>query len=342
MSEFSSYDNFMNNDTITLEPRLQNYVEKKIYYKKHNINPSVPLEKTYQISKADRAMLKSFYKNNNNLYECSNKDNNWLDLIDTTNQKFDTSEDEFKKDPRYERLRKKLNRDKIALKQRHNYENYTVISPVDTNKSYFNNEIRLNSFVDDEYEQELFLDEKDKSYEIKNNLNHYPNVISDKYHVTPELKYKQINHIGQSGCKDSYMKTNNDFSQSKNRINRTFNDLDSYVDHVNTIYNKDKSYDKETRINKGGCKFASSNYQPIPMLGAKSKLRGNDVDYEMKCNYPTTNKKSLGFENPAEHYFDYITPEIQSPEHTVLPFPRGGIDTRNNNHSKLQQKREIY
>ena len=36
--------------------------------------------------------------------------------------------------------------------------------------------------------------------------------------------------------------------------------------------------------------------------------------------------------NLQEHYFDYIDEDIQTADHTVLPFPRGGTMTRDENH----------
>ena len=56
------------NDNIFLEPRLTEYIKKKKYYREYNIEPSVSLEKEYQISDADRRLLRSYFSGNRNIY----------------------------------------------------------------------------------------------------------------------------------------------------------------------------------------------------------------------------------------------------------------------------------
>ena len=48
----------MIDDTITLEPRLQEYLKKKKYCEKNNIEVQVPLEMTYCITQDDTKELK--------------------------------------------------------------------------------------------------------------------------------------------------------------------------------------------------------------------------------------------------------------------------------------------
>jgi hypothetical protein len=43
---------------------------------------------------------------------------------------------------------------------------------------------------------------------------------------------------------------------------------------------------------------------------------------------PSRSFKSYGYRNPHEHYYQYISDEIQT--HLDLPFPRGGVSCRNN------------
>ena len=66
---------------------------------------------------------------------------------------------------------------------------------------------------------------------------------------------------------------------------------------------------------------------------------------EMILSMPTRTSKSYGFRNPAEHYYDFIDPEFQNSENTVLPFPRGGEHTRGLNKRSVKENfynRDIY
>lgn len=59
---------------------------------------------------------------------------------------------------------------------------------------------------------------------------------------------------------------------------------------------------------------------------------------EMQFGMPYHTRKSYGYSNPFESYFDYIDGEIQNPDHVVLPFPRGGESTRLDNTEQVRKK----
>lgn len=54
--------------------------------------------------------------------------------------------------------------------------------------------------------------------------------------------------------------------------------------------------------------------------------------------------KSLGYPNYSDHSFQYISEDIQDPNHVVLPFPRGGVPSRleNNYRRAKPYNRDIY
>lgn len=57
--------------------------------------------------------------------------------------------------------------------------------------------------------------------------------------------------------------------------------------------------------------------------------------YPLKKSYKHTQdckRKTYGYDNPVEHYFYYTNRDMQVPEHVVLPFPRGGFNSRSLNH----------
>src|SRR5438309_11870462 len=53
---------------IMLEPRLQEYLKKKKFYKENDIEPCVTPEQEYQITDFDRKVLKAFLKGRKDLY----------------------------------------------------------------------------------------------------------------------------------------------------------------------------------------------------------------------------------------------------------------------------------
>lgn len=60
-------------------------------------------------------------------------------------------------------------------------------------------------------------------------------------------------------------------------------------------------------------------------------------DYINDCMINTnTFKKSLGYDQPGDHYFNYIDTDYQQCYHTDMWFSRGGISTRLNN--KINKK----
>lgn len=50
------------NGTMMLEPRLQEYIKKKKYYRTHKIKPCIPFEKEFRITKNDKKVIKRFLK----------------------------------------------------------------------------------------------------------------------------------------------------------------------------------------------------------------------------------------------------------------------------------------
>lgn len=64
-----------------------------------------------------------------------------------------------------------------------------------------------------------------------------------------------------------------------------------------------------------------------------------DIMNDMILGMPSHTRKSYGYNDSFEHSFDYIDEDIQTPDHVVLPFPRGGISARLENKKPI--KRDI-
>lgn len=350
---------------IFIEPRLQEYLNKKNYFEKNNIDPSFSLEKEYNITNEDKKLIKEHLKGNKNIYRFGNKDQ-YLDLIDTVGQKFPTSD--FKQDERYQRFKKKMQRTKDAAKQRHNYsqwdDGFTKILPEEENKfmlNYPNNQKFNTPTRDDIYENQRIQNNMydapfnlpskqckiENQYSLSYGSNNYPN-RNIKYNDQLQNKYitQESNFINQE--------YNQNYNYNQN-VNKIIGNLNTYANNHTNSYQFAPEMDQETKIvkpsinNKGKSYYNTSRYQAMPYMGTKEGLRdigiennlrsGEEISNSNPNKYNITGKaKSSGYPNPQEHYFNYISDDFQK---TVdFPFPQA---TRQNNHgvAKSQYKREI-
>jgi hypothetical protein len=306
----------MNNTNNKLEPRLIEYLKRKKFYEENNINTDY-LEKQYQISKKDIEQIN--YINNKKIYNDENSD-----LIEFSNNKFEMSN---MYDKRLERINEKVKREKDASKYKYNttnlQRNYDMYSRdfSSTTSRDFSNEFNLDN-IRDEINAPM-----DTQYEANNNFNPHQLISSSSsqhYHSPPviqrdqRLPYQKINSnsIG-NGYTKSY------------RIPET-----PYIQKGNTF-----DIDNKITIPSNNCRKNDLN-----MLYNEFNTFGNmkNIDYEnyVKYGYPTSKAKSLGFENPSEHFFQFIDSDIQDPKHVVSDRP---ILTRLDNKTTAKsKKRDIY
>ncbi|AYV84843.1 MAG: hypothetical protein Hyperionvirus44_1 [Hyperionvirus sp.] len=128
MKNYVNYDELKGNmgdvmcGGILLEPRLQEYMKKKLFFKKNKIVPNVNPEVEFSISQQDIRRLKAFARGERDLYK---GDGRFDELGDSEEVGFDFDPDEvYKSDVRYQRFAKKMKRDKEAMKQRHCYGDF--------------------------------------------------------------------------------------------------------------------------------------------------------------------------------------------------------------------------
>jgi hypothetical protein len=321
-------DDVMKNTGISLEPRLQEYLNKRNYYKLHNIEPEISLTKEYRITSEDKKILIAFIKSDKDIYNANRAKQSKinLEIVDGSNQYFPSSK--FKKDPRLEKIKEKQKRDKDSIKQRHNYnnyDNYAFSTPtIDDNYKAERN---------DAFDTPVFLDSRDFNFDSQQGHNYKPDKIT-KQHTQPKLQYKQTQPFEK-------LNSGKQCIPHDDTVDKIIGDLDTYSNHVNTIYQDTKHINTNQKVDQNKSYINTARYQPIPYLGSKAGLRDINMESNIQCGYTTTGKRSYGYEASAEHSFDYINPDLQKPEHVVMPFPRGGIDTRRDNHSAKPYKRDI-
>jgi len=386
-------NNFECKDGIYLEPRLQEYIKKKIYYKKNRINPGVPLEHEFSISQEDIRRLKAFKSGDNDIYN-HKKQEQFYDKYEEPKFEFDPDE-VYKSDIRYHRFAKKLKRDKEAMKQRHNYDDLdndyqNAFNPI---TDFWNDEenSRFINMPQTESQRVNLLDGRDFDLEINSktqrealNTKYRCNnpVQSDRIYKVPERsqyrnyesklrtsrhdnlpKYRSQN-LDKPSAEDltipqytpridfrnrMYPMQNNRPQQlpidHNPRLNEIIGQLDTYGNKINRTYQHTSEMDTDLKVvipnvtSNGKKCLNSSSYRPVPYVGRAEGIRNIDTECEMRDSLTTRGAKSFGYLNPVEHYYDYISSDIQDPDHVVF---NPGISTRLDNHKVARPyKREI-
>lgn len=195
----------------------------------------------------------------------------------------------------------------------------SISNKLDTNSFNSSNSLedfyRLNNTGDDD--QPLFQDSHKESYKSKYLESYKPNG-SLIYNNPPKISYKNSLRYGDN--KDlPHGKINTDL----------FNDLSNYDKSVNNQFNYQHSmYDSNSEQD-----FSNKNKSNYDNQFEKSSLGEKEFNSEKVNDYGVidTKKKSFGYRNPSELYFDYINNDMQNPDNVVFPIPRGGILTRNDN-----------
>jgi hypothetical protein len=345
---------------IMLEPRLQEYLKKRAFFKKNKIESSVPLEDEFMITEKDLNVIKAFMNGKKNIYNVPedtfenkiasyNENYNQVEYDDSKKFNFFASR-EFKNDPHFKLLQKKMEKDKEAMSQRNNYQNYQFMKPINSddisNTKYEHSTLLTRNYKHDD--MPLFQDRDfDEQSKYKQNPNLFKPQDVKKYHNAPKTQYKQI----VPTMRDNYMKEENCIPHDSDARN-IIGELDTYknnisMNHQQYQYTNEMDYESKKVIPTMNSKekkyINTSNYQNIPIM-KKEGLRDICLENTIrKLPSKDTKRKSYGYSNPAEHYFDYITDDSQKPEHVVLPFPRGGSATRQTNKTTARPyKRDIY
>ena len=348
---------------INLEPRLIEYLKRRKYYEENNIDVVVPLEKQYMITKHDMNIIRK-YLNNEPQSEDETDDNgyrnvkNYGDLIDVSRSHFPTTQ---MHDERLDRINKKMQKEKEANLYRSNTnimrENYDMYNRnfSSTTSKDFSNEFSLDNIIDEmndvklnnidgynKNKQEYF-----KSNNQSNNQSNNSNEIKFKanehqYHVQPKIDYNQRLHLEQQ----REARTNPNFNSKKDLSNILNLRQKSYRQPELPKYAYESKLDVDNKVvlPSNNCRKANVEnlYKNVESMTG-GKLR--DVDIENYIKYggygnSSSKARSMGWDNPVEHYFQYIDQDIQSAEHVINDRPHS---TRLDNREHIKQKtRDIY
>lgn len=347
------YEDAFNIGSIQLEPRLQEYMRRKKFNEENDIEPTISEEKEFCVSSYDLKMIKRFNQGKKKLYteKRLSSDPHFVRPESDGFEELD-SEHDFKKDPRYKRLQKKLQSHKDAQKQIRNFEgideDYTIFhqtNPYDLDPEKRPQRISKpydepnNAFDNYDYENNssfdsaVMMDSRDlvlapsRSPKTKKSNNaydfeqQYPE-NRGKYCYSPNTKTKNFNtyhHPARINYKRPL--TNEQVSGSmKHRLELKdiIGNLDTYNRHLNRTYDY---VDTEYGSNSKSSRETQSSYQAIP-FGYGNGLPNISVEESLKGGIRDSSKKSIGFRNPFEHQFDYISKDISDYRHTVNMWPQ--------------------
>lgn len=218
---YSSYSEAYDTSRINLEPRLTEYLRVKKINEENNIIPHIPAEQQFSITKDDMKTIKR-YRKGKSMYSKSKVSKMDHFVTPEQNMDFFSNNAKFEDDPRYERLRKKIESNKKARSLISNYEgmdeDYTIFHKTNPYDNERPNKISKpyddpSTYGDDDYlygsgpssfdhdhrydERSVFMNSKDIVERGKSKYRYNPNDRRQKrsseisYHHKPRIAYKQ-------------------------------------------------------------------------------------------------------------------------------------------------------
>ena len=363
---------------IMLEPRLQEYLKKRKFYKENNVEPCISPEKEYQISSTDLKILKSFLQGQRNIYETKT----YNKLIEPRQSKHSSNQKnkkyfpsrEFRDDSRVPNI------DKLKHSNKDTPSNMGMFAPDKGGRHYENPIKSENAILDSrdfpkyEYDGNGF-----NPNETKFNPRIDPrieagiekqNKYNSQYRVEPEPYQRKTDpdprnkYIITDLAKSKHEHGKN-YVPSNGKTYSGYDDLNAYTDY--NLIDLNEKLSPQTRYGNDLLPTYSSasemdldNKLVIPSLASNSKKDLNSGSYRFESYYsrgstrdselendlvrgmPSSRpkNKSYGYRNPQENYFDYIDEDYQNSSNSVEAWQRGGEATRLDN--KNAAKNRVY
>lgn len=340
-------------ESIMLEPRLQEYLKKKKYYKDNNIGPCISLEKEFLIGDRDRRVLRAFFKGNNMYGEQGVAVKHFKEDNNNKKKQYFPSK-EFRNDPRVPKISTNNKQTQVPV-------NRGMFAPDKGNLHYEDEDFAM---CDD---KNLMMDARDLNstisgfdidgtrFDPRNDPRIYPgkekyNKYTSQYRIDPypnnELKkrrkkreQKMPDNVGApvnlSG--NSNMKPYRLFDGEPLKGGRygafdepTFSEKSDMDTMYKTVTPKLSSNSKREQ--------STYDYTMGGNISNKKQVRDSEFESSLLRGMPSNTRKSYGYRQPDEQYFQYIDPDFNDEEHVVEPWIRGGESTRRNNKALAKQK----
>jgi len=135
-----------------------------------------------------------------------------------------------------------------------------------------------------------------------------------------ESLHESNTYVHPKSTYNGYLARNSKIENDPNSLDAIMGRLDRYRNKVETPYQSQNQMDLDTKVvipnqRCHGKKESENTYQSVPYMQGNS--RDIDVDTFVRLRAGTRNSKSVGYPNPVEHYYNFISDDIQRPEHTV-------------------------
>lgn len=277
---------------IMLEPRLQEYLKKKEYFKRNNIETSISIEQEFMITPDDKEKISMFLHGNKKIYNPKynilNKEPTEMEQQYFPSKEFRDSDDRQKRIKiKKEKLIRPVNRGMFAP----DVDNlFYDEPPVDAEPILSGRDLSSTYQLD---VPKQFNSSRTYDYKPKPGQNY-------RLHNEPLIPFKHCYEIDPG----TYDNTN------------MISELKKYSKTL-------RSHDKHEELNM-----------------KRAKPPRTEREKQLTLGMPSHTTKSYGYENPAEHYFDYIDPTIQDSRNLVFSdMPRGGFSTRADNREGVRQIR---
>lgn len=323
--EGKNYYDCNKKDKISLEPRLVEYINKKKFYRKNSIE-SDTLEKEYNISDYDILRIKSFAKGE------KDKHLRFQDYVDTSQAYFPS--EKLKQDPRFDRIKKKQEKIKDAGRQRHNYGNMS-----NTYDMYRDDRPFASACGDDFSEsgfhpREWFENSRESN---TSDFNQYEERPTTRRTTSKKSKdFNETNTYTQPKSKYNGRLPYGTQINDTNTIDDILNQMNSTRDNYSRTMERETEFDVCSgnvipNVRGRRNESYSEQHKTVPFMGDMRGDRNMDFDNYVKFGNMTRGSKSIGYPNPVEHYFDYISPDIQDPKHVVMDY---GVPSRSWNRER--------
>jgi len=308
---YCDLNDFMTKDKVTnkLEPRLMEYLRKRRAYKQNNIDIHF-LEKEFDINDYDLKTIRTYLKGG------GVKKNN-RDMIDPTQTKLPFGD---MYDPRWERLKKKQKLLNDAKVQRNNYD--TISRGYDMYRS----DRAFASAYGDDFRKDDF---KPNEWFDENSTFNNPNIAHVNRNNNSGLHSTNLYNSNKQ-MKQNYVHPKSNYNNYA--FNETIyddpNSLDSIMKNLDK-HNKQYSRPYKSNNNMFNNEIINDNDFNTHFNNNVDTNVDNFLKFGSSGKTPGRNNKAIGYPNPFEHYFSYISDDIQDPAH-VVNFR--GMPTRMLNH----------
>lgn len=289
----SDYYDCNKSDDLMMEPRLMEYIKKKKFYKENGIEIDF-LDKEFQITKQDMVRLKAYLRGDKKTID----EDVHKDYIDPSKSSFPSGE--FKKDPRFDRVKIKQQKEAEAQEQRHDYgvisKGYDMYRDDRPFASASGNDFKKSDFNPNDW----FKSSKDE--------------MRRQNEKPPKNSFSRSNtYTNPKSSYNSYLSSDTTVQDDKHSIDAIIGQLQSYSKRDDDFGDRGRKKENE------------NSYQAVPfMQNGQNGVRDNlsrDIEVDTYMRFGTTPLragKSLGYASTAEHSFSYISPDIQNPDHVVM------------------------